>query len=134
MTGVSILNPLGTLFFFVLLSLIFKRERLATILLVLFFILLAALEGGNFNLSRLPFILINTLLFIFVLMRFGLLATIATQFFRLLFFIFPSALGFSAWYAQSSNLVILIGIAVVTYAFYTSLAGQKLFRENLPGD
>lgn len=116
-----------------LLSLIFKRERLATTLLILFFVILAVLENGNLSFVRLPFIILSVVSGIVVLMRFGLLAMMATHFFRLLT-VFPLTLDFSAWYAQASNLIILVSIIIAIYAFYTSLAGQKVFRENLFGD
>jgi hypothetical protein len=45
---------------------------------------------------------------------------------------FPTTTNFSAWYgAQSTLFVLIIGIGLILYGFYTSLAGQQIFRGKL---
>jgi serine/threonine-protein kinase len=63
-----------------------------------------------------------------VLTRFGLLALIATHFFTHLLPFYPVTTEFSAWYATSFLLQLFVLGAVLLYSFYTSLAGQTLFR------
>jgi hypothetical protein len=46
----------------------------------------------------------------------------------------PITSDLSAWYAGDFVLVLIISLALVGFAFYTSLAGQPLFRGALPDD
>ena len=70
-------------------------------------------------------------LVLLVTTRFGLLAMIASQFFALLFAIYPMTWDFSVWYAGSTIFALCAGLAVVLYSFYISLGGQPVFKRGL---
>lgn len=70
-------------------------------------------------------------LILIVIMRFGLLALIASQFFTLLFATYPMTWDFSMWYAGSTVFGLCAGLALVFYSFYISLGGQPLFKYGL---
>ena len=65
---------------------------------------------------------------VLVLYRYGLLATIVLLYFLHLMIFFPITSDFSAWYATDFVLAALIGLALAVFGFYTSLAGEPLFR------
>jgi uncharacterized membrane protein len=48
--------------------------------------------------------------------------------------VFPITTKLSAWWAADFIPVLIIYAALVIYAFYTSLAGQRLFRGKLLED
>jgi serine/threonine-protein kinase len=70
-------------------------------------------------------------LVVMVTMRYGLL----TAYFCFLFLNVisdnPTTTNFSAWYAGSTVFAVTICIGLTLYGFYTSLAGQQLFRGQL---
>jgi hypothetical protein len=53
-------------------------------------------------------------------------------FFLHLHIFYPVTSDFSAWYAGDFVLALIIALALAGFAFYTSLAGQPLFRATLP--
>jgi hypothetical protein len=63
-----------------------------------------------------------------------LLALISALFFLHLHIFHPITSDLSAWYAGDFVLVLIVSLALVGFAFYTSLAGQPLFRGALPDD
>jgi hypothetical protein len=71
---------------------------------------------------------ISPSILLIVLTRFGLLALIATHFFTHILPFYPVTTEFSAWYATSFLLQLFVLGTVLLYSFYTSLAGQTLFR------
>jgi hypothetical protein len=42
--------------------------------------------------------------------------------------LFPDHSHFSAWYATDFVLAVIIGLGLAGFGFYTSLAGEPLFR------
>jgi hypothetical protein len=73
-------------------------------------------------------------LVIVVMYRYGLLALISAIFFLHLMIFFPITSDFSAWYAADFVVALIISLGLVVFGFYTSLAGQPLFRATLPDD
>jgi hypothetical protein len=130
-----LLIGMGLLFMLLLLYILLRREWLAAIALWLIFITVEILAFGNpgVALSWIPPIIIATLGVVAVA-RFGLLTTIASQFFFNLSFHYAITPNLSAWYAQTTFIVLPILIAVALYSFYTSLGGQPLFRGNILQD
>jgi hypothetical protein len=57
-----------------------------------------------------------------------------SQFFILMFNFFPITPDFSAWYAGGTIFCLFVGAALILFGFYTSLAGQPLFRGSLVDD
>ena len=74
----------------------------------------------------LPFIALAAALSVFVLARYGLLATIATFFFYHLWVFFPLTTDLTSWYATNFVVDLIICLALAGYGFYMSLGGQKL--------
>jgi hypothetical protein len=63
------------------------------------------------------------------MLRFGLVALIASSFVYELMLMFPITADFSAWYAGVSLFALLSVAAMAAFALQTSLAGQRLFGD-----
>ena len=120
------------LFFLLLMYIIVRRERLAAI--VVWLLMTVALSLTHETPAGVPFAALATFLVIVVLYRFGLLALIVALFFLHLNIFYPLTSDFSAWYAADFVLALIICLGLVIFGFYTSLAGQPLFRGALPDD
>jgi serine/threonine-protein kinase len=118
------------LFVFVI---VLRRERLALgalwLLVTLFSILITR---GSF--AMIPVIALYSLMVVFVLYRFGLLAIAFTLFVSHLWVFFPVTTELTAWYATDFAIALAICTALTLYGFYTSLAGQSLFSGKLLED
>ncbi len=120
------------LFVLLLLYIILRRERVAAF--ALWLIMAVALSLTHRTAAGVPFALVGALLVILVLYRYGLLALISAIFFLHLVIFYPITSDLSAWYAADFVLALIICLALVGFGFYTSLAGQPLFRGALPDD
>ena len=120
------------LFFLLLLYIVLRRERLAA--LALWLIASVALSLTHDSIAALPFATIGGFLVTWVLYRYGLLALISSLFFLHLIIFYPVTSDFSAWYATDFVLALIICMALAVFGFYTSLAGEPLFRGSLPDD
>ena len=65
------------------------------------------------------------------LLRFGLIALATTISMVTVFSSIPYTLDFSAWYAGSAVSVVLSVLGLAAWGFYTSLAGQPLWKGEL---
>ncbi len=119
---------------FVLLSLyiILRRERLAAVVLTL--IMAVTLSLTHETAAGIPFACMAVLFVSWVLYRYGLLALISAIFFVHLTIFYPITSDLSAWYAADFVVALIICLALVGFAFYTSLAGQPLFRNSFLSD
>ena len=63
--------------------------------------------------------------------NFRSLAAVFSEFFLLHAEYYPYTTDFSVWYAESAIFALVTAVALVVYGFYTSLGGQRLFREGL---
>ncbi|HXM42159.1 MAG TPA: serine/threonine-protein kinase [Bryobacteraceae bacterium] len=72
---------------------------------------------------------IETGLLVFVMLRFGLVALIASSFVYELLLLFPITADFSVWYAGASLFALLSVAAMAAFAFHASLAGRPLFGD-----
>ncbi|HUD98942.1 MAG TPA: serine/threonine-protein kinase [Bryobacteraceae bacterium] len=79
---------------------------------------LSALFGG-----------LETALLVFMMVRFGLVALIASSFVYVLWLLFPITSDFSAWYAGTSLFALLSLAVMAALAFRWSLAGRPLFGD-----
>jgi hypothetical protein len=120
------------LFFLLLLYIILRRELLAAA--ALWLIMTFALSLTHETIVGVPFAAFSALMVSWVLYRHGLLALITSLFFLHLMIFFPITSDFSAWYAGDYVLILIVSLALVAFGFYTSLAGQPLFRGALPDD
>jgi serine/threonine-protein kinase len=118
------------LFLLLLFVVVLRRERLALVALWILVTIPTALVTGV-SMLMLPLIALATALAVFVLSRYGLLATIATIFFFHLWVFFPFTTEITAWYATNFLMGLALCLALAGYGFYTSLGGQKLFGEKL---
>jgi hypothetical protein len=84
--------------------------------------------------AAVPFAIAGAFLVTWVLYRYGLLALISAIFFLHWIIFYPVTSDFSAWYATDFVLALIIGLALAVFGFYTSLAGEPLFRGSLPDD
>ena len=110
-----------------------RRERLALIALWLLITALSMLVTEA-TVPMIPLVALDSLLFVFVLYRYGLLALAFALFVSHLWVFFPVTSDFTAWYAGDFVISLVICLALATYGFYTSLAGQSLFGGKLLED
>ena len=120
------------LFLLLLLFIILRRERVAAA--ILFVLMAVALSLTHGNVEGVVFASLSAVLLLVVLYRYGLLALISTIFFVHLPVFYPITSELTAWYAADFVLVLMICLALVIFGFYTSLAGEPLFRGALPDD
>jgi serine/threonine-protein kinase len=128
----SLFQSFILLFFLLLLYIILRRERLAAV--AVWLIGSVALSLTHKTALGVPFSCVAAFLVVWVLYRYGLLALISAIFFLHLVIFYPITSDFSAWYAADFVLALLISLALAGFGFYTSLAGQPLFRASLPDD
>ena len=124
----SLLHGMGYVLLLLLLSLPLKRDWLAAVALWLLFMLPALLSIRSASLVGLLLSGIVWALIVLVVARLGLLTMASVQFFYFMGLFFPYTTDFSAWYAGNTILALLICVAFAFYGFYTSKAGQPLFR------
>ena len=121
------------LFLLLLFVVVLRRERLALLALWLLLTLMGALIA-QVNVLMIPLTSLGILLVVFVLARYGLLATIATTFFSHLFVFFPMTTELTAWYATDFVIALVVCLALAAYGCYISLAGQPLLGKTLLED
>ncbi|HKS07976.1 MAG TPA: serine/threonine-protein kinase [Pyrinomonadaceae bacterium] len=122
----AILQPFIVLFFLLLLYIILRRERVAAF--VLWLIASVALSLTQETVVGVPFSCLGAAMVVWLLYRYGLLALIVAIYFVHLMIFFPITSDFSAWYATDFLLALLIALSLAGFGFYTSLAGEPLFR------
>jgi hypothetical protein len=129
----SVVNPAVYMLTLLLFSILLRKERLA---IALFWLVVVGFEGlASDNLTTgLIAAAINSAIFLLLLVRFGLLATIFAEFFLLLGVLYPLTSDFSAWYSGVTIFALAIGLSFAIYGFFTSLGGQPLFRSSLLQD
>jgi len=128
----ALLQSFILLFFLLLLYILLRRERLAAVVLTL--IMAVALSLTHESATGTVFACIAVLFISWVLYRYGLLALISAIFFVHLTIFYPITSDLSAWYAADFVMGLIVGLALVVFGFYTSLAGQPLFRSSLLSD
>jgi hypothetical protein len=102
------------------------RRRGAALALGGFVLLLANIPRENFAVE-LPFVILEFVVLIAVMFRFGLLATVGALFVPQLLLRLPLTLDPSRWYFSHGMLGVAIVLGLAIYAFHTSLGGQKAF-------
>jgi serine/threonine-protein kinase len=119
-----------SLFLLLLFFVALRRERLAFGLLWLLLTLVGTLLGET-PVQLIPLTALGAFIPVYVLYRYGLLASVATFFFTHLALYYPITPELTAWYAHDFTIALVICVALVAYGFYTSLGGQKLFTGRL---
>ena len=124
---------LSVMVFFFLLFLVrvlVRRERLAAIVFVAVFTVMATLASPN-PLLALPFNLVQFTGLAFVLTRFGIVSTFVGVVVSNLLIGFPLTTDMSAWYAGPAIFAVALIAAAAVYAFRGAIAGRPFFREEL---
>jgi len=67
-------------------------------------------------------------LIIFITIRFGLLAMMASFFATVILIHYPATTDLSTWYAGSTLFAYAVVLALAGYAFHTAVAGRPLFK------
>jgi serine/threonine-protein kinase len=118
---------------FFLLRAVLRKEWLAAAVFVL--IMALPLQGGGpetmlpllgSGLIAIAFGLVTATAYVFVFLRFGLLALVFGNFFGH-FLQFPLATDSSAWYAGTSLFLLLVLAALAVYGFRIAVAGRPMF-------
>jgi protein kinase-like protein len=122
----ALIQSFVLLFFLLLLYIIVRHDRVA--FLTLWLIVAFALSLTHEAAAGVPFACLGAALVVWVLYRHGLLSLIVALFFVHLVVFYPITSDFSAWYAADFVLALLIALALAGFGFYTSLAGEPLFR------
>jgi len=125
--------PFMMFFLLLLFVTIVRNEWLSVGLLWIVVVLLNTLVSGN-GLKLLPLTGLSAVISIVLLYRYGLLALTTAVFVMHLWVFFPITTELSAWYAFDFVVGALLCVGLASWAFYTSLAGQKLFTGNLLDD
>ena len=121
------LISLSALFVIWLLSAILRRDWLATIAGWLLLMGIVIFPGDNPAID-IFFTALCTGIFIFGLMRFGLLTAVFAFFSFNILEVMPVTTSFSAWFAGATILVVIILLGLGFYGAYTSLAGRPVFK------
>jgi hypothetical protein len=128
----ALLQSFILLFFLLLMYIILRRERMAAV--AVWLIMTVALSLTHETAAGLPFAALAALLVIVVLYRYGLLALISAIFFLHWQIFYPVTRDLSAWYAGDFVLTLITSLALAGFGFYTSLAGEPLFRNAFPDE
>ena len=120
------------MFLLLLLTIITRRERVGVVLL---WLLVASFFFGSGHLALDAAVGASaSAVTLFVLLRYGMLALVFTEFFLLFFSFYPVTTDLAAWYAGPALFGGALGVALILYGLKTSLAGQPLFRGSFLGD
>jgi hypothetical protein len=122
-----------TLLFFFLIFLfrfVLRNEWLAAGAFVVLFSTMQALGEDYFWVAMIVYVIIYSLAAI-ALVRFGLVSLAAALFLTDFLLNAPMTADFSKWFIGSTIFVYASAVALGLFAFYTALAGQKLWKEEL---
>ena len=121
----SVVNSFQFLFLVLLLALIFRRDWIGFGAgWVIFAAALSLLWGGTLPNWISAFVTAGVLTF--TLFRFGLLSIVASIFFLHMHLQFPVTFRLTEWHAAGFLIDLVLVLALVFWAFYVSLAGQRL--------
>jgi len=115
--------------FFMLLMLVvvLRRESIALVVLGILVTMFSTLVSGGSPTMIFPSAALGSLILIFLLYRYGLLALSASLFFAHLWVFYPITSDFRAWYAIDFVIAAIVCIALAAYACYASMGGQRMF-------
>jgi predicted Ser/Thr protein kinase len=121
------LTALSALFVLLLLSIILRKDWLAMLAGWLLAVGLINLPGDNPPLDFF-FTGLCAAIFIFGLIRFGLLTAVFAYLSLQLLDVMPLTTNLSAWFANATILVVLILLGLASYGAFTSLGGRSAFK------
>jgi serine/threonine-protein kinase len=126
----AMLSALFLFFLLFLLRLLTRRQWLAAAIFFLLGFTQTMLGSSDPKITFL-FAFFGIGLWVFVSVRFGLLAMAVSVYTNALLSSAPFTTDFSAWYTTSMFVALAIVLAVAGFSFHVSLGGQKLFAGNL---
>ncbi len=131
----AIFSGMGFLFLILLFYVLFKRQWLAAsaLWLMIFVVNGLGFYSGDPWIAWISPVVIATITVITVV-RFGLLSVVAFQFFFFLSAQRALTTDLSKWYAGETIFAVAVLLGISFYSFYTSLAGQPLFRSGMLQD
>jgi len=122
--------PVGWLFLLLLLRVLLRRQWAAVTVMMLFAVGTALPSWANPVIGG-AFMAVAFGVFLFVLIRFGLLAAAFLVVYMYLGSLVVLTLHSSAWYAGGSWFTLLLFAAIAGYGFWISLAGRPLVESHL---
>ncbi len=127
----ALLSALVQCFLLFLLRLLLRREKLAAAAFVVLMSIFYALLSPGSMLIALPIRLLQNILLVTILLRYGLVALAAAFFAVNLLITFPVTADFSTWYAGTTVFALSLLLVLAGLCFHTALAGRKLFKSDL---
>jgi serine/threonine-protein kinase len=121
-------TALGCVFFFFLLRVLLRNQWLASAGVTILLTLVSGIYSVNHPVISAALNLVPAALVIFITIRFGLLAMIASFFTTTMLIQFPVTTDFSTWYAGSTIFAFAVVLALTVFAFHTAVAGRPLFK------
>ena len=106
------------------LRVLLKRQVVAVIFYVLFWAVFSSTNQFQWSLATFATQVVINAVWVFIMMRFGLIALAVALFVWLFCSVFPLTLDGSVWYTEYSYAVLAVFAAVVIYAFRKSLGRQ----------
>ena len=122
--------PVGWLFLVLLLRVLLRRQWIAILAIIVFAVGTSIPGTANPMISGM-FMLVAFSLFLFVLIRFGLLAAAFWAIYMYIGSLVVLTLDSSAWYAGRSWFTLLFFAATAGYGFWISLAGRPLVKSHV---
>jgi hypothetical protein len=122
--------PVGWLLILLLLRVLLRRQWIAVVAVILFAAGLAVPSAAN-PMIFFAFMSVAFGAFLFVLLRFGLLAPVFWAVYMWLANSVVLTLDSSAWYAGRSWFTLLLFAALAAYGFWISLAGRPLMKSDV---
>jgi eukaryotic-like serine/threonine-protein kinase len=119
----AVLIGQGALFLVFLVAIIVRRRGVA--IAIVGFILLLTLTPKENAAVELPFVIVDNLVLLVLLFRFGLLAAVTSLCATWAVMFLPLTLDPSRWYFGYGMLGVAIVLGLAIYGFHTSLGGQK---------
>jgi serine/threonine-protein kinase len=122
--------PVGWLFLLLLLRVLFRRQWIAILAIMLFAVGTALPSFVNPLISGV-FMVVAFSAFFFALLRFGLLAPVFWAMYMWIASFVALTLDSSAWYAGRSWFTLLLFSGIACYGFWISLAGRPILNADL---
>ncbi|MFN7995086.1 MAG: serine/threonine-protein kinase [Bryobacteraceae bacterium] len=127
----SLIQVLAWFVLMFILRMILRRDWAAAGGVVLLYAVLSALASGGNPFLAAAFGAVETGVLIFVMLRFGLVAAIASSLSYVILIMFPITSDFSSWYAGVSTAALLFVAALAAFGFHSALAGRQLFQADI---
>jgi serine/threonine-protein kinase len=122
----AVFAAVGIMFLFFLASSIFRRRKWLGAIPLGFLFFLLNVSGENLAIE-IPFAVLIATIFVFVVLRFGLLAVAVAGLVGTLLRLSPITLDLSRWYAARSLFALAIIVAIALYGFRIALGKRPVF-------